>query len=116
MVDMDEWRSIDYKKRLEKELELLKKSNISESNKKLILRYKNWRLANGVSFARVHREIVSLRILCERFGVELEEIDKDKLIEILAEIEVANWKLSTKNEYRRDLRSIRKRCIRNGII
>ncbi len=39
MVDMDEWRSIDYKARLEKELKALEKSNTSESNKKLILRY-----------------------------------------------------------------------------
>jgi integrase len=106
MVDMDEWRSIDYKARLEKELKALDRSNISESNKKLILRYKNWRIANGVSFARVQRELVSLRVLCERFEVEFEEIDEEKLIEILAAIETAGWKLATKNEYKRDLRQL----------
>jgi transcription initiation factor TFIID subunit TAF12 len=63
MVDMDEWRSIDYKERLEKELKTLEKSKISKSNKKLILRYKNWRIADGVSFAGVNRELVSLRTL-----------------------------------------------------
>jgi hypothetical protein len=99
MVDMDEWRSIDYKERLEKELKALEKSNISENNKKLILRYKNWRIADGVSFARVHRELVSLRVLCERFGVELGEIDEEKLIEILAD-RGCWWKVSTKNELR----------------
>jgi len=52
MVDMDEWRAIDYRERLEKELKALEKSNISEKNKKLILRYKNWRIADGVSFAK----------------------------------------------------------------
>jgi len=55
---------------------------------------------------RVHRELVSLRVLCERFGVELEEIDEEKLLEILAKIELSNWKLATKNEYRRDLRQL----------
>ena len=106
MVDMDEWRAIDYRERLEKELKALEKSNISEKNKKLILTYKNWRIADGVSFARVYRELVSLRVLCERFGVELEEIDEEKLIELLAAIETAGWKLATKNEYRRDLRQL----------
>jgi len=47
-----------------------------------------------------------LRVLCERFGVELEEIDEEELLEILAKIELSNWKLATKNEYRRDLRQL----------
>ena len=58
---MDKWRSIDYERRLKKELDILSKSSISEKNKKLILKYKNHRLARGVSIARVHREIQSLR-------------------------------------------------------
>ncbi len=49
----------------------------------------------------MQRELVSLRVLCERFGVELAEIDEEKLIEILAKIETAGWKLATKNEYKR---------------
>ena len=83
MVNMDEWRAIDYESRLEKELKTLEKSNISENNKKLILRYKNWRIANGVSVARVHRELVSLRLLCQKFGIELEEVDEEKLLKFL---------------------------------
>jgi integrase len=103
-VNMKEWRSIDYRGRLEKELNLLRRSPISETNKKLILRYKNWRLANSVSIARTHREVISLRLLCEKFDVELDKIDENSLLGILAEIETENWKLTTKNEYKKDLK------------
>ena len=55
IVDMNKWRSIDYKKELERELKRLEKSNIPEISKKLILRYKNHRIANGVSVAMNER-------------------------------------------------------------
>ena len=105
---MEAWRSIDYEKRLKQELRLLSNSPISDKNKKLILRNKNWRLANGVSVARVQREMVSLRILCERFDVELDRIDEDNLIDILAAIETYGWRLSTVNEYKLALRQFLK--------
>ena len=46
-VDMDKWRFIDYERRLKREAEILKRSSISEINKKLINRYRNHRLAKG---------------------------------------------------------------------
>lgn len=70
LVDMDEWRSINYEKKLQKEIKLLKESLLSEVNKNLILRYMNWRLANSVSYARTQREVVSLRLLCQKFGAD----------------------------------------------
>ncbi len=71
-VDMDTWRSIDYERKMRRELATLEKSQISDKNKRLILMYKNWRLASDVSVAGVQRELVSLRVLCERFDVELD--------------------------------------------
>ena len=38
------------------------------------------------------------------FDVELDKIDEDSLIDILAAIETQGWKLATVNEYKRDLR------------
>ena len=52
-VDMEKWRSIDYEKELKRELKRLEKSSISIKI-----------LANGISVARVCREIKSLRLLC----------------------------------------------------
>ncbi len=101
---MEKWRSIDYNKRLRSELEKIQKSPISETNKKLILKYKNWRIGKSVSVARVHRELVSLRILCERFGLELDKLDEDSVIEVLAEIEMQGYKLSTIKEYKLTLK------------
>lgn len=103
-VNMDRWRSIDYERRLKRELDLLNRSDISERNKKLILKYKNNRLAKGISLARVHRELQSLRLLCEQYGVELEEINQDTLDELLANLELSGTKLSTINEYKKALR------------
>jgi hypothetical protein len=68
-VDMNKWRSIDYEKRLKREAEILKKSGISEDNKKLINKYRDHRLAKGVSIARVHRKIQLLRLLMKGKGL-----------------------------------------------
>ncbi|RLI89132.1 MAG: hypothetical protein DRO98_01695 [Archaeoglobales archaeon] len=103
-VDMERWRSIDYEKELQKEISLLKKSRISEENKKLILRYKNHRLAKGLSLARIERELKSLRLLCERFEVNLAELDEERIEEILAELELSGLKLSTVNEFKKALK------------
>jgi len=101
---MSKWRSIDYECRLKRELGLLRKSKISEKNKILIKKYKNHGLARGISIARVHREIQSLRLLCERYHVELDRIDQDTLEELLAELEISDCSLNTVNEYKKALR------------
>ena len=50
---MEKWRAIDY----ERELKRVEKSNIPEISKKLILRYKSHRIANGVSVAMNERDL-----------------------------------------------------------
>jgi len=62
---MDTWRSIDYERKLRRELATLEKSQISDKNKRLILMYKNWRLASDVSVAG-YRESSSLSGFCVR--------------------------------------------------
>ncbi|MFP3908478.1 MAG: tyrosine-type recombinase/integrase, partial [Archaeoglobaceae archaeon] len=99
-----QWRSIDYKKRLSREIELLKESEISESNKNLILKYKNHRLANGLSVARVHRELQSLRLICKKNEIELNNLNEYAIDEILADLELSDIKLNTVNEYKKALR------------
>ena len=49
-----------------------------------------------ISRLKCFYRFVPLRVLCERFGVELGEIDEERLIEILAGIELSDWKLATK--------------------
>jgi len=62
---MGTWRSIDYERKLRRELATLEKSQISDKNKRLILMYKNWRLASDVSVAG-YRESSSLSGFCVR--------------------------------------------------
>ncbi|MEM2462505.1 MAG: hypothetical protein QXL05_07270, partial [Archaeoglobaceae archaeon] len=75
-INLDRWRSIDYESRLNSEIKRIENSEIGEENKKLILQYMNYRLANGVSIARVQRELISLRLLCERYGLDLGRFDE----------------------------------------
>ena len=109
-VDMEKWRSIDYEKELKRELKRLEKGNISEINKKLIIKYKNYRLANGISVARVCREIKSLRLLCERYDLNLSELNEDILDELLAELELSSKSLNTVNEYKKALKYFLRFC------
>ncbi len=101
---MDNWRSINYERDYRRELERLKKSNLSKKNRELIIRYKNHRLANSVSLARVTREMKSLRLLCSKYGIELDNITEERLEEVFAELELENLKLNTINEYKKAIK------------
>ncbi len=101
---METWRSINYDGALKRELKLLERSMISEKNKSLILRYMNHRFARGVSIARVQREMKSLRLLCEKFNAELENLDENGVEEILAYVELSYNKLNTINEFKKALK------------
>ncbi|WP_048084470.1 hypothetical protein [Archaeoglobus profundus] len=104
VVDVEKWRSIDYERELEREIERIKKSKISETNKKFILKYKNHRLANGVSVARVCREVKSLRLLCERYNLNLDNLNEDVIEDLFAELELSKQSLNTINEYKKALK------------
>jgi len=103
VVDMETWRSIDYEGRLKRELKLIESSPISEGNKMLIRKFMNHRLARGVSVARTHREISLLRLLCERFNADLENLNKESVEEILASVEIA-YRPNTVNEFKKALK------------
>lgn len=103
-VDMETWRPIDYEGALKRELWLLENSQISERNKRLIRRYMNHRLARGISVARIHREMKSLRLLCEKFDADLENLDEESVEEILASVEMTYDKLNTINEFKKALK------------
>ncbi len=78
---------------------------ITKKNKDLILRYRNRKLAQGVSIPRVQREVGSLRILCEKYDVELEKLkDENFLDKVLAQLELVGYKLNTLNEYKKVIR------------
>ncbi|MEM1579124.1 MAG: hypothetical protein QXN34_02830 [Archaeoglobaceae archaeon] len=107
-VNLDRLRSIDYESRLNSEIKRIENSEIGEENKKLILQYMNYRLANGVSIARAHREIVSLRLLYERYGLKLSEVDELTINAVLAQLNCSNLSLSTINEFKLALKGFLK--------
>ncbi|RLI82037.1 hypothetical protein DRP04_04865 [Archaeoglobales archaeon] len=101
---MENWRSIDYEGNFKREFEKLEQSIISEKNKELIKEYGNHRLANSISLARVVREVKSLRLLCERYGVELDKINEKTLTSVFARMELQKLKENTVNEYKKALK------------
>jgi len=52
----------------------------------------------------VHRELQSLRLLCEQYDVELNKINRDVLDELLADLGLSGVKPSTINECKKALR------------
>ncbi|MEM2787541.1 MAG: tyrosine-type recombinase/integrase [Archaeoglobaceae archaeon] len=107
-INLDRWRSIDYESRLNSEIKRIENSEIGEENKKLILQYMNYRLANGVSIARVQRELISLRLLCERYGLDLGRFDETSLNSVLAKLNISGLSLSTINEFKLALKGFLK--------
>ncbi|MEM4291707.1 MAG: tyrosine-type recombinase/integrase [Archaeoglobaceae archaeon] len=107
-VDMSNFRSIDYEGRLNSEIKRIENSEIAEENKKLIIQYMNYRLANSVSIARVHRELISLRLLCERYGLDLGRFDETSLNSVLAKLNISGLSLSTINEFKLALKGFLK--------
>ncbi|MEM0089654.1 MAG: hypothetical protein QW581_07765, partial [Archaeoglobaceae archaeon] len=105
---MSNFRSIDYEGRLNSEIKRIENSEIAEENKKLIIQYMNYRLANSVSIARVHRELISLRLLCERYGLDLGRFDETSLNSVLAKLNISGLSLSTINEFKLALKGFLK--------
>ncbi|MEM2085985.1 MAG: hypothetical protein QXF06_01090 [Archaeoglobaceae archaeon] len=103
-MEMSKWRSIDYEKLLESEIELIKNSKIGKGNKERIFQYMDFRLSNGVSLPRVCREIKCLRLLCERYPLSLENIDEVRLNKVFAELNILGLKVNTVNEFRKAIK------------
>ncbi|MEM4946088.1 MAG: site-specific integrase [Archaeoglobaceae archaeon] len=101
---MGKWRSIDYEKWLKSELRTLESSKINNEDKERIRQYLDFRLANGVSVARASREIICLRLLCERYGLSLGDIDEARLNKSLARLNTSGLKVGTVNEFRKAIR------------
>jgi len=77
-----------YTGRLEDALAILKKAkDVSERNKKAILKFSNHCTAEGLSLARTVKYVYTLRTLAQILGKDFDEADKDDIEELMAKIE-----------------------------
>jgi integrase/ribosomal protein L40E len=80
--------SIDYNaKRLEKDLERIRKSEISEENKALILKFHEYSVANGLSKAGLRNQLWCLYCLAKLLDKPFTQLTKEDVIKLVSQIE-----------------------------
>lgn len=93
----------DYERMVQLQEDRLRKSQIAQEDKELIRRFVTFKIAEGISGARIAKYYSTLRLLAERFkppNKTFANLTKDDLIEIAAKIEQAKLKAWTKRDYK----------------
>lgn len=70
----------DYPKRIQKVLELVKKANISERNRELILQFRDHCSLNGMSLPRTERYLAILKRWAEILQIDFDKATKENLM------------------------------------
>ncbi len=86
----------NYKRQVERELENLQ----SDSNSDTIRKYHQHRVAEGISLARQHKCLNTLRQLSRILGKKFDDATKDDMVRLVAEIEQKNLSTLTKRDYK----------------
>lgn len=95
----------NYKRRLERRLELIIKSDrILKRNKDIILKFQRDCLTNGLSVVRVEKYLYHLYILALMLRKGFDKLTKNEVMEVVEAIERRNWSDRTKYDYKVSLR------------
>lgn len=90
----------NYKRRVERTVENIKKSNISEENKKLILKFYDNCSTESLSLSKIERYLYDLHRYAEMLNKPLMDASKDEIRAIVAEIERREWSPHTKHAFK----------------
>ena len=91
----------NYKQWLENRIEGLKQSKIvPERDKKLILKFHDICLSEGVGMCRIDKYIRILMWIRETLGKDFKKAGKDDIRKVVAEIEKSNYAEWTKHDYK----------------
>lgn len=90
----------NYKKRLERTLNKIKNSELSQKHKDLILQFHNHCFAEGLSPPKIERYLFDLHRYAAMLGKGLEEATKHDIQGIVAEIEKKEWSPHTKHSFK----------------
>lgn len=83
--------------RIERELESIKKDS---HNADSILRYHQARVADGISHARIHKCLNTLKHISRMLGKKFEDSTKEDFVRLVSEFERTNWSDWTKRDYK----------------
>lgn len=90
----------NYKRRLERTLNKIEKSAISDKNKKLVLGFHDNCFTEGLSLPKIERYLFDLHKLAEMIGKDMSKATKQDLQKIVAEIEKKQWSPHTKHAFK----------------
>ena len=92
---------VDYRERVRRAEALLESSPISETNKRVIRRFMDFKTAQRISLPRQDKYLRLLRLLAERYidGMDFEQLTRDDVISAVAQIERSDLKTWVKYDY-----------------
>jgi integrase/recombinase XerD len=99
---------VDYRERVRRAEVLLESSPISETNKRAIRRFMDFKTAQRISLPRQDKYLRLLRLLAERYidGKDFEELTRDDVISAVAQIERSDLKTWVKYDYEYFLKTL----------
>jgi len=77
----------NYKRRLERTVENIKKSNLSDENKKWIMKFHDNCFIESLSLAKIERYLYDVHKFAEMLGKNLMDATKDDIKKVVAVIE-----------------------------
>lgn len=90
----------NYKRRLERTIENIKKSNISEENKATIKRFHDICMSEGMSLSKMERYLFDLSKFAIMLNKDLMQATKDEILGIVTGIEKREWSPHTKQSFK----------------
>jgi site-specific recombinase XerD len=88
--------------RLEKQILLL--YNLEPENRDILFRFKDYLVSESITPLRILRYVQIMRMVSEWVDKPLTEWGRDEIIKVLGEIESRNYKVGTKNEFRKAMK------------
>ncbi len=101
----------NYEKKYQRCIELIKKANISERNKQLILENNENLILEGLSKPRLCKYIEILKLLAQRLDKDFDKATKEDLRQIVSDIQQEKYSPWTKQTYKVILRRFYKRLV-----
>ena len=104
----------NYKRILERQLELIKQHpEISPNNKKLIIQFKDYLLSNGIGAAKIGRYMLDIKKLCLMLDKSAKDAKEADIRKVVGEIEQSELAAETKRCFKISIR--RFYCFLRGI-
>lgn len=95
----------NYKKKLERSIELLKASKVCKENKENIIKFQKQLVAEGITIGRIQKYVYTLKSLAILLNKPFTIAKKDDIIELVSKVETnPKWTEWTKSDFKKMLK------------